>query len=57
MEEKPLKGMGSLGGMVNGFNQSFQLEVAFKLRNNDRKIEDTANKIARCIVKFCDQYI
>jgi hypothetical protein len=52
-----IKRYGSLGGMVNGFNQSFQLEVAFKLRNNDRKIEDTANKIARCIVKFCDQYI
>lgn len=52
-----IKRYGSSGDIVNGLNQSFQLEIAFKLRNNDDKRKETAEKIARCILKFCDQYI
>lgn len=52
-----IKRYGSLGDIVDGLNQLFQFEIAFKLRNNDDNRKKTAKKIAHCIVKFCDQYI
>ena len=51
-----IKRYGSSGNIVGGLNQAIQLEIAFKLRNNDENRKKTAKKIARCIVKFCDQY-
>jgi hypothetical protein len=52
-----IKRYGSSGGLVYGLNQAIQLEIAFKRRNNDHKLRDTAEKIAQCIVEFSDQYI
>jgi hypothetical protein len=52
-----IKRYGSSGRIVNGLNQSIQLEFALKLRNTDENRKKTAKKIAHCIVKFCDEYI
>jgi hypothetical protein len=51
IEETPLKSE-EAGGMINTLNQSFHLEVAFKLRNNHLNIADTAYKIALCYANF-----
>jgi hypothetical protein len=52
-----IKRYGSSGRIVNGLNQSIQLEFAYTLRNCDENRKKTAKKIAHCIVKFCDEYV